>query len=219
MNILVVTGSVSTSIDSVRKITNTATGRTGKLIAETAAMRGHHGVLLTSTLPSTSIFNWKFVHFIEFFELLEKIQYLLVNFNFDAIVMAAAICDYLVANISLEKNQVHQINQDKISGHLPELWIRLIPAPRLTELIRSSWGFNGQLITFKLESSISTQELISRAEKSRIRSGSNFVVANLLETADVEAWFGPNLKGIYNRLERQNLPSILLDAIEFGVIN
>lgn len=218
MNILVIAGPVSTSIDSVRRITNIATGQTGKFIAEESSFRGHHGVLLTSNPSINIISNWQIIKFDDFMELHQKLSYFLKFIDFDAIILAAAVCDYLVAGVTPDIKKDFVPIQGKIPGHLPELWIRLIPAPRLTSFIRSSCGFNGQLVTFKLELSVSTEELIIRAEESRIRSGSNFVVANHLESAEHEVWFGPSQCGIYHRLNRDDLPSALLNALEVGVI-
>lgn len=216
MKILMVAGPVSSFIDAVRRITNIASGKTGVLIAEAGAKRGHHGVLLTSIPPLTIIPNWEVIQFLDFSDLHEKIKILVNSCNFDVIIVAAAISDYLVDGFSLGCKETPQIIQGKIPGHFSELWLRLIPAPRLVNLIRSPWGFKGQLVTFKLESSVTNQELLSRAEQSRIKCGSNFVVANHLESADYEVWFGPSLQGNYIRLERANLPTALLDALEVG---
>ena len=219
MKLLVVTGPVSTSIDFVRAITNVASGKTGLAIATEAARRGHSGVLLTSIPPSLKLTEWELIQFKEFNDLQIKLEALIRSKPFDAIVMAAAICDYVVSGYSPDRNGEIRSAQGKISGHLSELWLRLVPAPRLVNLIRESWGYKGKLIIFKLEAALSINELFSRAESTRSRCGANIVVANLLESAEVEAWLGPSKEGGYHHVQRECLPFVLLDAIESGAIS
>lgn len=218
MKLLVVTGSVNTSIDSVRKITNLATGKTGANVALESALRGHTGFLLTSSPPHNSISNWETICFFDFNDLKFKIGSLLRDHVFDAVVMAAAICDYVVEDFCPDRSGRFQSIPDKISGHFSEIWLRLVPAPRLVDLIRNDWGFTNKLVIFKLESGVSKDELILRAEQARIRCDANIAVANHLESAGREAWLGPSNAGDYHRVERAFLPSALLDAIESGEV-
>ena len=61
--------------------------------------------------------------------------------------------------------------------------IVLEPSPRLIESIRSS-NPDSRIISFKLESGIEVEELISRARSHMERCESDAVVANLLENLD-----------------------------------
>jgi hypothetical protein len=91
----------------------------------------------------------------------------------------------------------------KISSTEPELWVRLVKAPKLVDRFRHPWGFKGILVKFKLEV----------AEQSRSRSAADLMVANTLEAATYWAFLGP-LNGRYDRVPRKELPDRLLLAIE-----
>lgn len=101
----------------------------------------------------------------------------------------------------------------KIPSTFSEIWLRLVPTPKLVDYFRSSWGFTGVLVKFKLEAGVSEDVLVQRAEESRRRSHADLMVANLLESVATTAWLGP-LDGQYRRISRPQLASILLDAIE-----
>jgi phosphopantothenate-cysteine ligase/phosphopantothenoylcysteine decarboxylase/phosphopantothenate--cysteine ligase len=104
-----------------------------------------------------------------------------------------------------------------VLGKLPssheEVWLRLVPTPKLIDRMRRDWGFPGVLVKFKLECGVSEETLLARAEQSRQRSAADLVVANLLESLSTTAWLGP-LGGTYRRLPRSQLADVLLDAVE-----
>jgi len=106
---------------------------------------------------------------------------------------------------------------DEVLGKLPsshaEVWLRLVPTPKLIDRMRRDWGFPGVLVKFKLECGVSEETLLARAEQSRQRSAADLVVANLLESLSTTAWLGP-LGGTYRRLPRSQLADVLLDAVE-----
>jgi phosphopantothenoylcysteine synthetase/decarboxylase len=102
---------------------------------------------------------------------------------------------------------------DKIPSNYPELWLRLVPTPKLVDRLRTDWGFRGILVKFKLEAGVSEELLLQRAEESRRRSSADLMVANLLESVTTTAWLGP-FDGQYRKLPRHQLASALLDAIE-----
>jgi phosphopantothenoylcysteine synthetase/decarboxylase len=95
----------------------------------------------------------------------------------------------------------------------PELWLRLVKAPKLVDLIRSDWAFRGVLVKFKLEVGITDDDLLAIAERSRSQSGADLMVANTLEGASLFAFLGPLADG-YERVRRTNLASRLLDEVE-----
>ncbi|MCS7167263.1 MAG: phosphopantothenoylcysteine decarboxylase [Gemmatales bacterium] len=101
----------------------------------------------------------------------------------------------------------------KISSMYGEVWLRLVPTPKLVDQIRRDWGFQGVLVKFKLEAGVSEETLLARAEASRINSAADLMVANLLESVATTAWLGP-LAGQYRKLSRQQLAPALLDAVE-----
>ncbi len=104
-------------------------------------------------------------------------------------------------------------NAAKIRSVEPELWLRLTLAPKLIDQIRSAWGFRGILVKFKLEVGLNDARLLEVAEKSRLHSEADLMVANTLEGASSWAYLGA-LESGYARVTRAELPSALLDAIE-----
>jgi phosphopantothenate---cysteine ligase (CTP) len=213
MKLLVVTGPVDAAIDSVRRLTNRATGATGWSIAAEASLRGHEGVLLTSRPRELPGVGWAVQPFDDFNDLYIRLKTCITTYRPDVLVMAAAVCDYLVDGLKREESGPLEPIHGKIGGHAPQLWLKLIPAPRLVDLSRSQWGFTGKLVVFKLETGVDLPTLLMRAEATRTRCHADIAVANLLETANDEAWIGPNQEGHYELVIRSELPSRLLNAL------
>jgi phosphopantothenate-cysteine ligase/phosphopantothenoylcysteine decarboxylase/phosphopantothenate--cysteine ligase len=99
----------------------------------------------------------------------------------------------------------------KVKSTHPELWLRLRPAPKLIDKVRREWGFRGRLVKFKLEVGVTEEELRAIAERSRIQSAADLMVANTLEGMHEWAIVG-NAAG-YRRVSRDELPSVVVDAI------
>src|SRR5205823_4234579 len=58
----------------------------------------------------------------------------------------------------------------KIKSSEPELWVRLVRAPKLIDRVRKPWGFAGILVKFKLEVGVGEDDLLRVAEASRRQS-------------------------------------------------
>jgi hypothetical protein len=101
----------------------------------------------------------------------------------------------------------------KVKSDEPELWLRLVRAPKLMDCIRDHWGFGGLIVKFKLEAGISDQQLLAIAERSRLHSDADLMVANTLEGANAYAYLGP-LDGQYQCVPRRELAERLLIALE-----
>jgi phosphopantothenate-cysteine ligase/phosphopantothenoylcysteine decarboxylase/phosphopantothenate--cysteine ligase len=68
-------------------------------------------------------------------------------------------------------------------------------------------------VKFKLEVGIDDDQLLAVAERSRLHSHADFMVANTLEGADTCAFLGP-LEGRYERVTRSELAGRLLSVVE-----
>jgi phosphopantothenoylcysteine synthetase/decarboxylase len=101
----------------------------------------------------------------------------------------------------------------KVKSSEPELWLRLVRTPKLIDLVRRDWGFQGILVKFKLEAGVSEEALLEVAESSRRQSHADLMVANTLEGMKEWARMGP-IEGKYSRVNRQQLASRLLAAVE-----
>ncbi len=239
MNLLITAGNTQAPIDRVRCVTNIFTGRTGAGIAAAACQRGHRVTLLTShpgalkaVDPSGACQDsLEIASFRTFQELQEMMESRIRTGRFDAVIASAAVSDYLVAGTYAPAPGTRFLAETgawtggdpaprlvdriaaKVKSDEPELWLRLVRAPKLIDLVRTPWGFGGILVKFKLEVELSEAALFEVAERSRRYSRADWMVANTLEGAGEWALLGPFAHG-YHKVSRQELPAKLLDAVE-----
>jgi phosphopantothenoylcysteine synthetase/decarboxylase len=241
MNVLVTAGNTRVHIDRVRCLTNVFTGRTGAGIALAAHERGHAVTLLTShpeavaglcPQPDRLGERWKLAEYSTFEDLRGRMACLVAGGGFDALIHCAAVSDYLPAGVYAPAPGTHfepgtgrwdaagttppgllDRRAGKVKSDEPELWLRLVRAPKLIDLVRTEWSFRGVLVKFKLEVGLSEAELLGIAERSRNHSAADLMVANTYEETGSWALLGP-LEGGYEKVSRRELPGRLLAAIE-----
>jgi phosphopantothenate-cysteine ligase/phosphopantothenoylcysteine decarboxylase/phosphopantothenate--cysteine ligase len=240
MRILVTAGNTQTPIDQVRCLTNIFTGRTGTGLALTAFNRGHAVSLLTSHPGVVADLaaghppppRWQVHTYRTFEELHGLMADVITSARFDAIIHAAAVSDYeLSGAYALAQDTVFDAAESrwsnrnggqpalttasagKLKSHHKELWLRLVPTPKLVDRIRSAWGYRGILVKFKLEVGVEEDELLRIAERSRCQSHADFMVANTLEGMSTWAYVGASREG-YQRVERSELAIRVLETIE-----
>jgi phosphopantothenate---cysteine ligase (CTP) len=97
------------------------------------------------------------------------------------------------------------------SSH-PELWLKLVPTPKLIDKVRSDWSFAGVLVKFKLEVGLTEKELRDVAERARLHSRADLMVANMLEGMNDWALVGGEAG--YARVPRGELAERLIEAVE-----
>jgi phosphopantothenate-cysteine ligase/phosphopantothenoylcysteine decarboxylase/phosphopantothenate--cysteine ligase len=149
--------------------------------------------------------------------------------DYDVVIHAAAVSDYQVAGIyalgtgtrfDLEamtwaaagRPVLVDATSGKVKSHHPELWVRLRPAPKLVDKIRSQWEFSGVLVKFKLEVGVTELELLAIAEGSRRQSDADLMVANTLEGMQDWAFLGAGI-GDYQRVDRNELADRLINEV------
>lgn len=240
MKILVTAGNTQVPIDRVRAITNVFTGRTGAQIALRAQGRGHDVTLLTSHPEAVTEVGanarelterWRVLRYRTFDELRDLMAGRVREHGLQAIIHSAAVSDYEAAGIYAAAPGAHfcvenalwesvagppkltDMSAGKVKSDAPELWLRLVRTPKLVDLVRSEWGFRGILVKFKLEVGISEEQLLVIAERSRVHSSADLMVANTLEGAPHWAYIGL-LNHKYERVSRRELADRLLDAVE-----
>jgi phosphopantothenoylcysteine synthetase/decarboxylase len=240
MNILVTAGNTQILIDKVRCLTNVFTGRTGTRIALDAHVRGHTVTLLTSHPEVVAELNggappskrWSVRPFRTFEDLMGLMKEAFTNGPPpDAFIHSAAVSDFTFAGAFGvtpgthfdPKEHTWQSDQGspallsrrggKLKSDEPELWLRLVRAPKLIDRVRPDWGFRGVLVKFKLEVDVGEERLLEIAEESRRHSDADLIAANTLEGAASWAYLGP-VAGRYDRLARRDLSTRLLDAVE-----
>ena len=242
MNLLITAGNTLAPIDRVRGLTNVFTGRTGAAVALYAHDRGHRVVLLTSRPdaidallhPDVADLDERFtlIRYNTFDNLHHLMEHHLRAGDVDALIHSAAVSDYLAAGVYApaegtrffpedgawggaadEPPRLVGRDADKVKSDEPELWLRLVRAPKLIDHVRGDWQFRGLLVKFKLEVGLDDVQLLEIAEQSRVQSGADLMVANTLEDANAHAFIGPLADG-YKRLNRSDLSARLLDALE-----
>lgn len=232
MRIFVTAGNTQVPIDRVRSITNIFTGRTGAAIALEAHRRGHHVTLATShpevvTALDLGADRWHCLPYRTFADLETLMAQQIGQGQPDTVVHCAAVSDYLAAGIyaPAQDSAFDRVEKEwhgnrrmldraagKVKSDEPELWLRLVRAPKLVDKIRNDWSFRGILVKFKLEVEIREEELLAIAEPARLHSSADWMVANTLEGAADWALLGN--AGGYKKVTRADLAGALLDAIE-----
>jgi phosphopantothenoylcysteine synthetase/decarboxylase len=234
MNVLVTAGNTQVLIDRVRCLTNIFTGRTGARVALEAQRRGHTVTLLTShpeTVNPGPAERFTVRPYRTFEDLHDLMVSVISSGGLDAVIHSAAVSDFLGGGIYAPAvgTEFHpesgkwtaqtgapalaDASALKVKSHHPELWLRLVRAPKLVDLVRSTWGFRGVLVKFKLEVGIGETELLDIAEPSRAHSHADLMVANTLEGAAEWAYLGL-IGGRYERVARADLERRLLDEVE-----
>lgn len=239
MKLLVTAGNTQAQLDRVRCITNIFSGRTGARIAATGFDRGHSVVFLTShpevldTIPAVrarAAPDWRVCPYRTFDDLAALMAEEIGRGDFDALIHAAAVSDYRPAGVfapapgtSFDSQalawdgaggcpRLADAMQDKVKSTHPELWLRLVPTPKLVDKIRSDWGFGGVLVKFKLEVGLSESDLLAAAEPARVHSQADLMVSNTLEGMSEWALLG-GASG-YRKVAREDLADCLLHAME-----
>jgi phosphopantothenoylcysteine synthetase/decarboxylase len=237
MRILVTAGNTLVPVDRVRYLTNIFTGRTGASIARAAHGNGHGVTLLTShpeslsDEPAPNDERWRLLRFSTFDDLRNLMREEVQRGKLEAVIHSAAVADYLAAGVFAPAPGTHfsadtlawtgegtmptfvDRGAGKVKSDEPELWLRLVRAPKLVDLLRSDWGFRGVLVKFKLEVGLSERQLLEVAERSRLHSQADLMVANTLEGAANWALVG-KAETTYQKVGRRDLAQAVVAAVE-----
>ncbi|MFH1578056.1 MAG: phosphopantothenoylcysteine decarboxylase [Candidatus Omnitrophota bacterium] len=178
--ILITAGPTWVAIDSVRVISNIATGKTGILLARKALSYGARVTLLlgagagvcalSGNQAKGARFNkmLRVVRFRFFDELKNILSRELKKNAYDIVIHSAAVSDFKAKSKSKAKLS---------SGR--EHILKLVPLEKLAVLIRCL-ASEALLIMFKLESGITDKALIQRAKNAREKNRADLIIANRL---------------------------------------
>jgi phosphopantothenate--cysteine ligase len=216
MNVLVTAGATIAMIDQVRGISNIFRGKTGSIIASYFSKKECNVTLITSN-KSIAPKGVRVVPYRTYSELYNAMKHEITNNDYDVIIHSAAVSDYEIDTIygvpkgCSEKDSASWVAIDRTKKISSSQFEKLIITTSLTEKIvdkiRSPWGFNGQLIKFKLQVGISDDELIEIAKKSRIDSDANMIVANCLEWSNAYAYIITDNDPSPQKVSRQEIAS------------
>jgi len=148
MRILVTSGATREPIDTVRFLSNVSTGRTGALLADALAARGHTVTLLhgeAAVRPSPAVTAEAFSSTTN---LQAQLRRLLGTGNFAAVIHAAAVSDY----------RPSETHDGKMSSYAPELTLRLVPTPKLLPELKHTAPRPLKVIGFKLTAGADADE-------------------------------------------------------------
>src|SRR6266513_2708721 len=170
MPFLVTAGNTREKIDRVRDWGNIFTGNTGYAIACELAKVGEVD-LLTSNRAHLAALE-KPIHGISFAshsDLKAELEKALRQNKYDAVFMTAAVADYRpVGSYQVIRRQrgsggeetwtLRNVQADKIKSNYEQMAIVGERTEKLVDLFRSTWGYQGLLVKFKLEVGVSPEQ-------------------------------------------------------------
>jgi len=181
--ILIASGPTFAPLDAVRSITNHSSGRLGSEIgyqlhkagADVVFLAGETSVTPKDLYADNTLEPMKLHRFRTVPDLKELLRTYLIRQPVDAVIMAAAVLDYLPAETAMNKQPS---NQD-------EWVITLKRGEKLIERIHT-WNPSIAIVGFKLESGMTRQALLEKAVDLMNRSGAVLVIGNQIETVDAD---------------------------------
>ena len=187
MKILVTSGGTSEAIDSVRSITNHATGRLGKIITETLLAAGHEVCLLTTkrAVKPELHANLSIREITDTSDLLQEMKEHIQDYQI--LIHSMAVSDYtpvymtgfeeVQASSNLEEFLNKQNHQAKISSTDDVQVLFLKKTPKIISLVKE-WNPAIHLIGFKLLVDVNEDHLVDMARKSLIKNQADLIIAN-----------------------------------------
>jgi len=186
--ILITAGPTWIPIDAVRVISNTASGKTGILLAEVLAKLGAKVTLILGPVQDYQAEkNIKVIDFKFFDELNASLKNELKGKRYDIVIHSAAVSDYRPLTIS----------KKKLSSNAKIFSLTLKQTPKLIYYLRkvSPASF---LVGFKFEPDLTKDRLIAEARSLIKRARLDLAVANTVTKNGYRAWivnarekFGP----------------------------
>ncbi|MGG2015036.1 phosphopantothenoylcysteine decarboxylase [Bacillus sp. S10(2024)] len=175
--VLITSGGCLEKWDEVRGHTNLSTGRMGRFLAEEALKAGAsviylHGYFAEKPEEANNLSSHCFEGIID---LQDKMKQIITSEKVDIVIMAAAGSDWVVDKIVDQEGNVMD-KLGKLSSDIPPV-IHFKKAPKVLAQIKQ-WDPGVMLVGFKLESGISQQELITRAQIRMEGAQADFMVAN-----------------------------------------
>lgn len=166
------------AIDSVRVISNTASGRTGVLLAQYFSGLGAKVTLVLGPVGPCSLNKRiKLLRFCFFDELKNFLERELSSFRYDAVIHAAAVSDY----------RIPRLYRRKIKSGIRGLRIKLVPTPKIINCIKRISPFS-LAVGFKFEPQEPKAALLKKAETLMRSSGTDIVVANTVKDGRYRAY-------------------------------
>jgi len=178
-NILITAGSTWVALDKVRVISNTASGKTGFMLANEFKKLGAKVTLLLGpgNFYSLKLRGIKIIHFKYFSELNRLLKKELEKGKYAAVIHAAAVSDY----------QPEKTICRKISSRLDSWKINLVPTKKLVDNLKD---YDPELISvgFKFEPNAGKNRLIEKGNMLLKQANLDLVVANSNKNGAYQAY-------------------------------
>jgi len=166
--LLVTAGGTQEPIDPVRVIGNRSSGKMGYAIAEAARDRGAEVTLITTSTQIAKPVGIEIISVNTASQMKEAVQKAVMNT--DALIMAAAVADY----------QVAQIAENKIKKEKGNLTLELVNTPDILSEVKGNF--------LKVGFAAESQDLISNARKKLTNKKLDLIIAN--DITDENSGFG-----------------------------
>lgn len=245
MQIIITSGGTAEPIDSVRSIKNEATGRLGKIIAETMlrhdeTCRIHYVHGQGALVPTDERIQSYPV--VTTNDVAREMERLLKSEQIDYVVHAMAMSDYTVESVVSDLATVFETwnnsTQDQMTYHdfvrlfheqqvprtgkiastYEDMFVQLQKTPKVIQCIKR-WSPQTELIGFKLLSDVSTETLIDTAYAQLIQNQARLVVANDQREIDGEkhrAYIVDANKNSVCCETKQEIAAQLISLLQFG---
>ena len=213
-HVLITAGTTREMIDQVRCWMNIFTGQTGLDIAMALLPTAHvtlvssnsdHRRQFQAAIEAAGDVQSAAIGFQTHQELLDLLSRLVSATAYAAAIMTAAVSDYrpdgafeILSSWEIQGGAaaeyhwiVRRVDRAKIRSEHKQIAFRGIPTEKIIDRFRSEWSFGGLLVKFKLEVDMATGELLKTANRSRLSSGADLIVANTLEMVcgpEPKAW-------------------------------
>ncbi|MDP1853151.1 MAG: phosphopantothenoylcysteine decarboxylase [Candidatus Omnitrophota bacterium] len=175
--ILITAGPTWVPIDSVRVISNIATGETGIILAQKLRKAGCKVTLLLGPVGNYQNKKIRLLRFRFFEELKAILKRELCRGRYDIVIHSAAVSDY----------KPKKSFRRKLVSSIKNLKIDLIPAEKIIDLIKRTDN-SLFLAGFKFEPDINKEKLLAQARELMKRSACDLVVANTLRGGRYSAY-------------------------------
>lgn len=204
--VLITAGGTRESIDPVRYIGNRSTGKMGYALAEEAVQRGAEVTLIAGQTVLCPPSNVNFIKVETAVQMQEEIEKLFSKH--DIIIMAAAVADYCVENISPQK----------IKKSADTLTLNLKKNPDILLGLGQKKADNQFLVGFAAE----TENLLTFAQDKLIRKNLDMIIANDVSKKDAGFGTDTNIVKIITKdktitdiplMQKSAIASVILDKI------
>lgn len=178
MNVVITCGPAWEPIDRVRRITNFSTGRLGITLANTFARLGWDVVCFKGEQATCRDPLDASVHSVDFStndDLAAKLRAVAGNIRVDAVLHAAALCDYKVGEIRAEDGR--PLECQKLPTREGPIQFRLVPATKILPQLRGLFP-GARIIGWKYELDGSREDAFAAARRQLREAQSDGCVLN-----------------------------------------